>query len=212
MKRSESEFATIRPYVERALQDINTYFKKRQELNEKEIKADWDRLAALPPGTWPKVKLVRLTEEQHLSPRGKPVAMQDCYAWPESSRVAAVWACKGGWTTEADGINVELNGLPIQSMDAANYQGQLDAMNKAAEQVKTILTAILADNAENFTASDATNDGPWSMPDGPAQWAKRFRVHVSTIKRRFDKQTIRNKKISTKSYLVHVDDLPGDVK
>ncbi len=51
-------------------------------------------------------------------------------------------------------------------------------------------------------------DGPWSQPDGPAQWAKKFNVSVSTIKRRFADGTIRNKKYSPKSYAVHIDDLP----
>jgi hypothetical protein len=54
-----------------------------------------------------------------------------------------------------------------------------------------------------------TKDGPWSQPDGPAQWAKKFNVSVSTVKRRFADGSIRVKKLSPKSYLVHVDDVPS---
>lgn len=48
----------------------------------------------------------------------------------------------------------------------------------------------------------------WSAPDYPSQWAKRFGFSVDTLMRRFDKGVIRCKKLSTKSYCIHVDDLP----
>jgi hypothetical protein len=55
----------------------------------------------------------------------------------------------------------------------------------------------------------STDDGPWSDPDTPASWAKRFDIGWDTLKKRFESQTIRNKKLSSKSYRVHLDDVPG---
>ena len=53
-----------------------------------------------------------------------------------------------------------------------------------------------------------TPDSLWSKPDSPSQWARKFGVSVSTIMRRFKDQKIRNKKLSTKSYAIHINDLP----
>jgi hypothetical protein len=51
-------------------------------------------------------------------------------------------------------------------------------------------------------------DGPWSPPDSPAGWSKRFKVSWDTLKRRFKDGSIRYKKLSSKSYRIHLDDLP----
>lgn len=48
----------------------------------------------------------------------------------------------------------------------------------------------------------------WSSPRSPAEWAKAFRVSWDTLKKRFDDGSIRATKLTTKSYRVHVDDLP----
>ena len=61
--------------------------------------------------------------------------------------------------------------------------GLLQSWLEACEDVARML-----EDATSYTPSD----GPWSKPDGPAQWAKRFGVHVSTITRRFNKQIIRS--------------------
>jgi hypothetical protein len=51
-------------------------------------------------------------------------------------------------------------------------------------------------------------DGPWSKPDGPIQWAKKFGFSTTTLNRRFKDGKIRYKKLSSKSYCIHVDDVP----
>jgi hypothetical protein len=51
-------------------------------------------------------------------------------------------------------------------------------------------------------------EGPWSKPDGPRQWARVFGFSVDTLMRRFADGTIRHKKYSPKSYAIHVADLP----
>jgi hypothetical protein len=53
-----------------------------------------------------------------------------------------------------------------------------------------------------------SSDGPWSEPTTPSQWAKVFGLSWDALRRRFNDGSIRNKKLSTKSYRVHVDDLP----
>ena len=54
--------------------------------------------------------------------------------------------------------------------------------------------------------------GPLSEPDTPTRWAKRFGVSVDTIKRRFKDGTIRNKKLSDRSYQVDLRDIPRDAQ
>jgi hypothetical protein len=52
------------------------------------------------------------------------------------------------------------------------------------------------------------DSGCWSKPDSPKVWAKVFGVSADSLARLFDSQEIRNKRFSSKSYRVHVDDLP----
>ncbi len=52
------------------------------------------------------------------------------------------------------------------------------------------------------------DNGPWSKHNGPAQWAKWFGISHDTLMRRFKAGAIRHKKLSSKSYCIHVDDLP----
>ena len=54
----------------------------------------------------------------------------------------------------------------------------------------------------------AQSDGPWSKSDGPEQWSKKFGFSVDTLMRRFKDGKIRYKKLSSKCYCIHVDDLP----
>jgi hypothetical protein len=58
------------------------------------------------------------------------------------------------------------------------------------------------------TTTAAQSDGPWSKADGPQQWAKKFGFSPDTLRRRFEDGTIRHKRLSSKSYRIHVDDVP----
>jgi hypothetical protein len=51
-------------------------------------------------------------------------------------------------------------------------------------------------------------DGPWSEPDTPAGWSKRFKMSWDALKPRLQDGTIRNKKLSSKSYQIHIEDVP----
>jgi hypothetical protein len=54
----------------------------------------------------------------------------------------------------------------------------------------------------------ASSDGPWSTPDTPSRLAERFQVTAPTFKRWVKTGKIRAKKLSDRSYQVHVGDLP----
>ena len=49
----------------------------------------------------------------------------------------------------------------------------------------------------------------WTTPNGPGQWAKMFEVSQTTFRRWLDAGKIRYKKLSVKSYLIAVADLPS---
>jgi hypothetical protein len=70
-----------------------------------------------------------------------------------------------------------------------------------------------ADEIEVASASPKTGtDGPWSTPDSPSQWAKVFNVSRDTLMRRFRDGKIRHRRLTSKSYQIHVDDLPSGHK
>jgi hypothetical protein len=75
-----------------------------------------------------------------------------------------------------------------------------DAERMTVAEVRAMLKAELAANA--------SADGPWSQPDSPKNWGKAFKVSSATICRLFKDGKIRNVKLHSKSYKVHVDDLP----
>jgi hypothetical protein len=50
--------------------------------------------------------------------------------------------------------------------------------------------------------------GPWSPADSPRRWGKLFGFSGKTFVRRVDDGTIRAKKLSNRSYQVHLSDLP----
>ena len=62
-----------------------------------------------------------------------------------------------------------------------------------------------------WSQEQALKDEPavWSKPDFPSQWARVFACSVDTLKRRVREGKMRVKKLSTKSWQIHVDDLPG---
>jgi hypothetical protein len=63
------------------------------------------------------------------------------------------------------------------------------------------------------SASETTSEvaGPWSRPKGPKEWAKVFGFSPDTFKRRCASGAIRYKKLSSRKYLVHLDDIPTSI-
>ena len=141
-----SKYVAFCPYRDEAIQRIDDYLNERQELeNDKEMTAEFDRLAALPPGTPPKVKLETLAEEPQLSPRGKPLHwFVLCCGWPEAAREAAFLLRDAGEAVQAKGIFAELNKLPdeVRDWDQNRLGDYHNATREAAIQVKAILAAI----------------------------------------------------------------------
>ena len=56
------------------------------------------------------------------------------------------------------------------------------------------------------------DESSWSQPRSPSEWAENYDVSWDTLKKRFDKQQIRNQRLSLRAYRVHVDDLPDSMK
>lgn len=56
---------------------------------------------------------------------------------------------------------------------------------------------------------DAHRPGPWSRPRPPVEWVKVFGMSWDALKKLFDEQKIRNDKLTTKLYKVHVEDVPA---
>ena len=115
------------------------------------------------------------------------------------------------WRAIAESLELFLDPVLIKEVEVF-VKDQTECVKQKHCPTWGVLVRPLAGFMETEQMAKVPSNGPWSKPNGPAQWAKRFGVHVSTIKRRFEKQTIRNKQITTKSYIVHVDDLPGDAK
>lgn len=83
--------------------------------------------------------------------------------------------------------------------------GQLDRL-PASLSILRKLDALIEDVGGK--TPPAQSDGPWSKADGPQQWAKKFGFSTDTLMRRFKDGTIRHKELSSKSYRIHVDDVP----
>lgn len=88
------------------------------------------------------------------------------------------------------GVDVREGVVPLEVV----FDGLADLIDAEAEKLEA--------------GGGGSPDGPWSQPDTPKRWAKVFGVNVQTIKRRFQDGKIRNKKLSDRSYQVHVDDVP----
>jgi hypothetical protein len=72
---------------------------------------------------------------------------------------------------------------------------------------ETLLVAQLSDIVAGQPATPPAGT-IWSEADTPSRWAKKFGFSTDTLMRRFKDGSIRHKKLSTKSYQIHVDDLP----
>lgn len=88
----------------------------------------------------------------------------------------------------------------------------------AATEESTNRSQALPEVGNASQGDEPSAGGPWSKPDGPTQWAKKYRcsqrtwvdtriaIHPAEPK----PGQIRVKKHSTRSYSVHVDDLPKE--
>ena len=143
-----SEYATICPYLEQAIQDIDVFLARLQRCDETEraFIEGWEAGKA---------------EDELPELESKALVL---YAdWPGSSHQAAAWMHRIGWTIAADGIDVELSKLPTETpLDAASLQDHCDSFQKAAEQLKMILAACRgeASNGSLGTSEDFNPQPP----------------------------------------------------
>ena len=159
-----SEFEAIRPHLQEAFDDIDADLKRRQSLeNDAELHDSFNRLAALPKGTPPKVKLRKLSQEEAKQFHGSACSVpriEDAYPWRHSAARAAVDLRDCGWIKEAAAIGEALSGLPTGPVDGnrpENMARQFDTIREGAERIRTILTACLAGgpNPEGGKSDDA---------------------------------------------------------
>jgi hypothetical protein len=84
--------------------------------------------------------------------------------------------------------------------------GQREREAEATTELRTFLNRIKQRRRVNGET------GPWSEPKPPSEWSRLYGMGWDTLKKRFESQTIRNKKDSSKSYRVHVSDLPANLR
>jgi excisionase family DNA binding protein len=65
---------------------------------------------------------------------------------------------------------------------------------------------------ESWLSKGTSSGELWSEPRSPAEWAKAFNVHRDTFLARVREGKIRAKKLTSKSYRVHKDDLPTGLR
>jgi hypothetical protein len=83
---------------------------------------------------------------------------------------------------------------------------QSDSYGKAGGGWQVVLPRV----AEALNEFIPHNAGEWSTPQSPTEWARVFKVNPRTFSRWFTRERppIRMKKLTSKSYQVHIDDLP----
>ena len=203
-----SQFVAFCRYRDKAVQRIDAYVNERQWLeNDPEIAARFRELAVretLPEGPTKPTGYLR---------SGKPILWNGvCCGWPESARLAADVLRHAGEIVQASGIYEELSTLPDEITNWNRLEEYHDATREAAEQVKAILTAIRPEASGGPLATDDEQGGPWSQADAPKCWGKVFGFSAATFIRRVKAGTIRAKKLSDKSYQVHLGDIPQKPK
>ena len=146
-----SEFEAIRSHLQEAIDDIERYLIRQQEIDV-ETPILWVAAGA---GLLPIANLHTLTDgeltEFSRSFCSNPL-IEDAYPWRHSSAQAAVLLRNVGRTLEADQINEVLSKIPtgpIDSIDADNMARQFDAIRVGAERIKRLLTACLTGSAES---------------------------------------------------------------
>jgi len=132
------------------------------------------------------------------------------FSWWEAE-IGNAKPCDDGWETRlqiiydrADREWTKLSGLPpLVRWNGLDWRRAAKLAEYSGDNPQAIVDGLVV-----HLTSPAKHADPWSQPDGPKQWAKKFGFSVDTLKRRFEDGSIRHKKLTTKSYCIHVDDLP----
>ena len=105
---------------------------------------------------------------------------------------------------DGDGMDLELHALrsALARLGDLMRKGAPPVAARAgiAETLRKAATAI---------GGEAQKSDDWSEARSPSEWAKALAMSLPTLKRRVKDGKIRVQKITTKSWRVHKDDLPG---
>jgi hypothetical protein len=126
-------------------------------------------------------------------------------SWFESIRNQAEadeWAaCAVCWLT-AHNLRTDLL-MTLKDKIATAIEAQ-----HSSEGIAAALPEAVEHSGNTSAVPVRSGNAQWSEPDAPSQWAKRFGCSWDTLKRRFADGSIRHLKLSTKSYRIHLDDVP----
>lgn len=133
------------------------------------------------------------------------------FSWWESE-IRNAKPCDDGWETRlqiiydrADREWTELSGLPpLVRWNGLDWRRAAKLAEYSGDNPQAIVDGLVV----RFTSPAKKHADPWSKADGPKQWAKKLGFSVDTLMRRFKENKIRHLKLSSKSYRIHVDDLP----
>ncbi|MCX7429063.1 MAG: hypothetical protein NTW96_25980 [Planctomycetia bacterium] len=114
--------------------------------------------------------------------------------------VEAQWSALG---PALEGLEGDNSGLWSRVAEAVRESPVLDPEEATAE-----IECEWASARAGVSATSETDE--YSRERTPLQWAKLFHVHRDTFVKRCREGKIRARKLSDKSYRVHVDDLPRD--
>jgi hypothetical protein len=95
-----------------------------------------------------------------------------------------------------------------RACDLLAHWGLADAPDRMPQTTDPHEAIRFFENVRKYLRNKLQLGGPWSKPDTPSRWAKRFGVSVDTMKRQFKTNKIRNKRLSDRSYQIHEDDVP----
>ncbi len=113
--------------------------------------------------------------------------------------------------TEAKDLDAHAHEAVVYFAGLANTLPAFDSHKLLAElnrEVYAVLEFRRTNESWRSKGSPAS-DSVWSEPRSPGEWAKAFNVHRDTFLARVKDGKIRAKKLTSKSYRVHKDDLPN---
>lgn len=98
-----------------------------------------------------------------------------------------------------------------QAAEAVNRDGA-DTIAEQWPELKVSLQVLEARLRAAGAKTPRYDHAVLTEPRAPRQWAKLFNMTWDTLKLRFEDGSIRNVRLSSKSYRVHVDDMPAVTK
>ena len=120
------------------------------------------------------------------------------------------WPFDLDWKADREKIGVSTYGLKLMYALGQVHTLTWFDTDRAIEEIRRETRAAidLRTAGASWYSSEKLSD-KWSEPRSPSEWAKQFNMSWDTLKSRIDDKSIRAKKLTSKSYRVHLDDLPA---